>query len=64
MKKQIIIDISKEGFINIEAVNYSGGECEKATEPFEEVFGVTTEKTYKPEYYEKEKQKNNLFNRS
>lgn len=64
MTKKIVIDIKKDGSINIEAFNYTGGECEKATEPFEEVFGQTTEKTYKPEFYEKEKQKNQLFNRS
>lgn len=63
MKKQIIIDINKNGSINIEAVNYSGGECELATAPFEQVFGITEEKTYKPEFYATEKESNKLHNR-
>lgn len=64
MTKQIVIDIKKDGTINIEAVNYTGNECEKATQPFEEVFGLTTEKTYKADFYQKETLDNRIKNQS
>lgn len=54
MRKQIIIDIKKDGTSKIEAVGYKGNSCEKATEPFEELLGVVEGKDFKNEYYEQE----------
>lgn len=54
MRKQIIIDIKKDGTSKIEAVGYVGNSCEKATEPFEELLGTVEGKDYKNEYYEQE----------
>lgn len=54
MRKQIIIDIKKDGSSKIEAVGYVGNTCEKATEPFEELLGSVEDKEFKNEYYEQE----------
>ncbi|MEK5071702.1 DUF2997 domain-containing protein [Sporosarcina sp. FSL K6-1508] len=64
MKRQIIIDIKKDGTITIEPLNYTGGACEQATAPFESVFGITEEKTFKPEFYETNRESNHLKNKS
>ena len=54
--KKIIITITKEGEIKIEAQGYEGSGCLKATKPFEQAFGAVTERELKEEYYtEKEK---------
>jgi len=47
MKKQIIININKQGETKIEAVGYDGNGCVKATKPFEDLLGEVTEKQMK-----------------
>ena len=49
--KQIIIEVSPEGELKIEAVGFKGAACVKATEAFEKALGVVKSKTKKPEYY-------------
>jgi len=49
--KKVVVTITKEGEIKIEAVGYSGNGCLKATEPFEQAFGTVEKKTLKDEYY-------------
>ena len=55
MKKEVIIEIDREGNISIEGKGFSGGACENVIAPLEQELGVTTKKTHKPEFYQKEK---------
>lgn len=64
MAKQIIIEITKTGNVSIEAKNYEGNACEKATAPFEHAFGITEEKRYKPEFYASNAESSQLRNKS
>jgi len=46
MSKQIIVSVSPDGEVSIEAVGYKGQACRKATEALEHALGQV--KTYKP----------------
>lgn len=52
MSKQIEITITPEGEVQIEAVGYSGAECEQATAELEKALGVAGKRTAKPERYQ------------
>jgi len=50
-RKSIELTVAPDGRINIEAVGFSGPDCEKATAFLEQVLGETTGKQHKPDYY-------------
>jgi hypothetical protein len=50
--KTIEVVISKDGETKVEAVGYSGAECEKATAELEKSLGVAGKRTAKPERYQ------------
>lgn len=52
--KQVLIQISATGDLTIEAQNFKGAECEKATAALEKALGVTGNRKKKPEYYAKQ----------
>ncbi len=49
--QKIIVTISPEGGIKVEAEGYTGNSCEEATK-FLKSLGTVTEENKKPEYYE------------
>mgnify|MGYP000984050146 CR=1 FL=1 len=49
--KKIIVTISPDGKIRVEAEGYSGNSCEEATK-FLKSLGKVVEENKKPEYYE------------
>jgi hypothetical protein len=48
--KRIDIDIGPDGSIAIDAVGFSGPDCEEATRFLEEALGEPTARQHKPEY--------------
>ena len=55
---QIDIIIDTDGTVKIDAIGFSGGECEKATAELERALGIVMNKTKKKEFYNIEKQTN------
>jgi hypothetical protein len=51
MARSIEIIIQPDGSIKIDAVGFSGADCEKATAFLEKALGKTTGKEKKPEFY-------------
>ena len=49
--KMIEVIVQTDGTLKINAVDFSGPDCEKATRFLEEALGKTTGKTKKPEHY-------------
>jgi hypothetical protein len=54
MEKQVKIKIRPDGTFEIEAVNFKGDGCAKATSDFTKALGVTKKSEQKPEYNETE----------
>ncbi len=50
--KSIEIVITPDGEIQLEAVGYSGAECEQVTAELEKALGVAGKRTAKPERYQ------------
>ena len=50
-RKTIELTVEPNGQINIEAVGFSGPDCEKATAFLEQVLGKATHKRHTPDYY-------------
>jgi len=48
--KRIDIDIGPDGSIAIDAVGFSGPDCEEATRFLEEALGESTSRQHKPEH--------------
>ena len=48
--KRIAIDIGLDGTVAIDAVGFSGPDCEQATEFLEEALGTTVSRSLKPEH--------------
>lgn len=48
LRKEIVITVSPEGIVSIEARGYKGRECMKATAPFEKDLGVVEKRKLKP----------------
>lgn len=61
--KKIIIDVNPDGSITIEAENFVGADCEKATRAIRDALGKTTSVTKKSEYFKKEDQTKNVEKR-
>lgn len=55
-KRAIIIRVSEDGEVVVEAEGYKGDECLKATELFERALGIPDEskRTFKEEFYQEE----------
>jgi hypothetical protein len=51
-RKTIEVTISATGEISIEALNFTGADCEKATKALENALGVSVKQTKKPEYFQ------------
>ena len=52
MKPVIEVIVGTDGGIAINAVNFKGADCEKATKYLEEALGVVGRKVRKPEYHQ------------
>ena len=50
-RKSIELTIGPDGQLSIEAVGFSGPDCEKATAFLEQVLGKATRKRHTPDYY-------------
>ena len=48
--EQIFVDIGPDGAVQIDAVGFSGPDCEQATRFLEEALGATVQRRKKPEY--------------
>lgn len=48
--RSIVVEISPDGGLKIEAVGFKGNACEKATAALEKAMGLPGKKTKKPEY--------------
>ena len=57
MTRTIEIVIGPTGEIRIEAVNFKGADCERATKYLEEALGAVGKKGRKPEYYQAHQQR-------
>lgn len=58
MKRSIEVIVGTAGEIQIEAVGFTGTDCEKATAFLDRVLGTVTEHRRKPEYYAQTKAQN------
>ena len=52
VKKTIEVTISPDGEVTVEAVGYSGAECERATVLFEKALGIVGKRKFKKERFE------------
>ena len=58
--KEIEVIVNPDGSVSVEALGYSGPECEKATAFIEEALGEVRDRKRKPEYYLREKGREKL----
>jgi hypothetical protein len=54
MKKQIHVRVSPIGEITVEAQGFKGQGCEAATKAIEAALGTTTNRTRKPEFWQRD----------
>ena len=52
MRKSIEVTIKTDGKVEIEAIGFKGGACEKATQAIEAALGTVSTRKKKPEYYQ------------
>jgi len=57
MKPTIEIIVSPTGDISIDALGFTGADCEKATHYLEEALGVIKARARKPEYHQRQRSK-------
>ena len=50
-RRSIELTVEPDGQLRIEAVGFSGPDCEKATAFLEQVLGKATHKRHTPDYY-------------
>lgn len=50
--KHVIIEVLPDGSVNVEAKEFKGVECEKATKALEEALGAAGPRKKKPEWYQ------------
>ena len=55
MKQEIHVDIEPDGFLKIDAIGFSGSDCELATAFLEAALGDVQSKQKKPEYYQQQR---------
>ncbi len=51
--KSIQVEIAHDGAVKIDAVGYSGADCDEATRFLEDALGVVAQKDRKPEYHQR-----------
>lgn len=51
MKRTVEVIVAPSGEIQIDAVGFTGADCEKATRFLEEALGVVSNRAKKPEYH-------------
>ena len=51
--QQIVVDIGPDGQVHIDAVGFSGPDCEHATRFLEDALGTVEQKRLKPEYHQR-----------
>src|SRR5262249_3213824 len=51
LMKQIIVEITPEGEVQIDAIGFKGTACEKATAEIEKALGLPATRKKKPEYH-------------
>lgn len=56
MDKHVIIQISPEGEVKIDAVNFRGNSCEKATAALIKAMGQVTSSSKKPDFFQQQTQ--------
>ena len=56
MDKQVIIQVSPDGEVKIDAVGFKGNACTKATAALIKAMGQVTSNTPKPEMYQQQTQ--------
>lgn len=52
MTQQVIVDVSPEGDVKVEAKGVVGSGCQKLTEAIERAIGTTTKDQKKPEFHQ------------
>lgn len=52
--KSIVVEVSPEGEVKIEAVGYKGQSCSLATKALEKALGLSGKSTKKPEWHQSE----------
>ena len=57
--KEIIVEISPDGAVHVEAFGYQGNSCEDATKFIEQALGKTVEQQHKPEYHQQQRTRRN-----
>ena len=50
--KTVVIEVSPTGEIKLEAKNFKGADCEKATKALEDALGVAGGRKKSPEWYQ------------
>jgi len=58
--KEIEVVVNPDGSVSVEALGYSGPECEKATAFIEEALGEVQTRKRKPEYYRRQQDREKL----
>jgi hypothetical protein len=53
MKRSIEVIVKPDGQVAIEALNFVGADCEKATAFLEQALGIAGERRKKPEYHKR-----------
>lgn len=56
MNKQVIIQVSPDGEVKIDAVGFKGNACEKATAALIKAMGQVTKSAKKPEFFAQQTQ--------
>ncbi len=57
MKTSIEITIQPTGQVRIDAIEFKGADCERATQYLEEALGVVGRRTRKPEFHQQHRPK-------
>jgi hypothetical protein len=50
VSRSILVRVSPDGEVHVEAVGFKGRKCEAATRPFETALGKRAHRQHKPEY--------------
>lgn len=52
MAQEIVIDVDRQGNVNIEGINISGRDCTALTKDLEAALGDVTKRELKPEFHQ------------
>jgi hypothetical protein len=59
MSRRILVRVSPDGDISVEADGFQGKGCEAATKAIEDALGKPRERTRKPDYWRRSNRNNN-----